>query len=69
MSSQVPEIDPELLDEKLDQIRIENEKYLRRHPELNKMISEFMMALLKDKPKEVLPYAVVFFTTSQVEPD
>lgn len=62
-------ISPEELDENLDKIRIENEKYLRRHPELNKMISEFMVALLKDKPNEVLPYAVVFFTSSQVEPD
>lgn len=69
MTSQTPDIDPVALDEKLDQIRIENEKYLRKHPELNKMISEFMMALLKDKPKEVLPYAVVFFTTSQIEQD
>jgi hypothetical protein len=60
---------PELSDEKLDIIRMENERYLRRHPELNKMISEFMVALLKDKPNEVLPYAVVFFTSSQVEPD
>lgn len=60
---------PEISDEKLDIIRMENERYLRRHPELNKMISEFMIALLKDKPKEVLPYAVVFFTSSQVEPD
>jgi hypothetical protein len=60
---------PELSDEKLDLIRVENERYLRRHPELKSMISQFMVALLKDKPKEVLPYAVVFFTTSQVEPD
>jgi hypothetical protein len=60
---------PEISDEKLDIIRMENERYLRRHPELNKMISEFMVALLKDKPNEVLPYAVVFFTSSQVEPD
>ena len=59
----------ESIDEKLDIIRMENERYLRKHPELNKMISEFMVALLKDKPKEVLPYAVVFFTSSQVEPD
>jgi hypothetical protein len=60
---------PEECDEKLDKIRMENERYLRQHPELGQMISEFMIALLKDKPKEVLPYAVVFFTSSQVEPD
>jgi hypothetical protein len=60
---------PEISDEKLDKIRMENERYLRRHPELKKMISDFMIALLKDKPKDVLPDAVVFFTSSQVEPD
>jgi hypothetical protein len=60
---------PEISDEKLDAVRMENERYLRRHPELKKMISDFMIALLKDKPKEVLPYAVVFFTSSQIEPD
>jgi len=57
----------EVTEEKLDQIRIENERYLRKHPELGRMISQFMVSLLRDKPKEVLPYAVVFFTTSQVE--
>jgi hypothetical protein len=60
---------PEFSDEKLDIIRIENERYLRRHPELQKMITDFMIALLKDKPKDVLPYAIVFFTSSQVELD
>jgi hypothetical protein len=60
---------PEFSDEKLDIIRIENERYLRHHRELQKMITDFMIALLKDKPRDVLPYAVVFFTSSQVEPD
>ena len=69
MSSQTPDIDPVALDEKLDQIRIENEKYLRKHPELKTMIFNFMMALLKDKPTEILPYAVFFFTSSQVQND
>jgi hypothetical protein len=41
---------PEISHEKLDLIRIENERYLRRHPELKKMIKDFMVALLKDKP-------------------
>jgi hypothetical protein len=61
---------PELSDEKLDLTRVENERYLRRDPEVkNKMISEFMVGLLKDEPKGVLPYAVVFFTSSHVESD
>ena len=59
----------EVSEEKLDKIRIENERYLRKHPELHEMISEFMVALLKDKPKDVLQYAIVFFTSSNTEPD
>jgi len=61
--------EPDVTGERLDEVRMENERYPRRHPELNKMISEFMVALLKDKPKEVLPCAVVFCTSSQVESD
>jgi hypothetical protein len=33
------------------------------------MISDFMVALLKDKPKEVLPDTFIFFTSSQFELD
>jgi hypothetical protein len=46
-----------------------NDRSLCHHPELKKMIPELMIALLKDKPKEVLPYGVVFFTSSQIESD
>ena len=69
MANVAPDSSTDLVDENLDQIRMENERYLRHHPELKKMISDFMVSLLKDKPKEVLPYAVVFFTSSQVEFD
>jgi hypothetical protein len=50
-------------------IRIEKERCLGRHPELRKVIPEMMVALLKDKPKEVLPYDVVFLTSSRMKPD
>ncbi|EAY08446.1 hypothetical protein TVAG_355050 [Trichomonas vaginalis G3] len=59
----------EVSEEKLDRIRIDNEKYLRKHPELHDMISEFMVALLKDKPQDVLQYAIVFFTSQHTEPE
>ena len=59
----------EVSEDKLDKIRIENEKYLRKHPELHEMISKFMNSLLRDKPTEVLQYAIVFFTTLNTEPE
>lgn len=61
-------MDRDFDDAKLDIIRMENERYLRKHPELQDMISKFMISLLKDKPTDVLQYAIVFFTTAGVEP-
>jgi hypothetical protein len=59
----------ELSDERLDLIRIENERYLRRHPELRQMIQELMVSLRENKSNEVLPYGVMVLTSSQIEPD
>jgi len=59
----------EIKDETIDQIRIDNERYLRKHPELNEMISKFMIALLKDKPTDVMQYAIVYFTSAHVDPE
>jgi hypothetical protein len=56
-------------DEKMDLIRIQNERYSRHHPELREMIPDLIVVLLKDKPKGVLHYGVVFFTSSQIAPD
>lgn len=54
-------------EELLDNVRIENERYLRRHPELGAMVKDFMIALLKDKPEDVFQYASVFFTSSYID--
>lgn len=56
-----------ITDEDLDVIRIENEKYLRKHPELKDIFKEFMVSLLKDKPQDVLQYAILFFTSARVD--
>jgi len=38
-----------------------NELYLRKHPELNTIISVFLFRVLEEKPDNVLAYAGSFF--------
>ncbi|ETV92212.1 hypothetical protein H310_13445 [Aphanomyces invadans] len=42
-------------------IRIENEKYIRAHPELDGIIRAFVTGVLKDRPTNVTAYAYRFF--------
>ena len=42
-------------------IRIENEKYLRNHPELTAMLRMFMQDVLNDYPDNILEYAGSYF--------
>lgn len=44
-------------------LRIENERYLRAHPELQTMLSSFMASVLRDRPDDVVKHAVAFFHT------
>lgn len=46
----------------LDKLRIENERYMRAHPELNEAVQEFVYAALKRKPDDVRAFAIDFFT-------
>jgi hypothetical protein len=41
--------------------RLNNEKYLRDHPELNDLISVFLFKVLEEKPDDILKYAGKFF--------
>ena len=45
---------------KLD-LRIENEKYLREHPEIAVMLKMFMQDVLNDYPENILEYAGSYF--------
>lgn len=38
-----------------------NEMYLRKHPELNTIISVFLFRVLEEKPDNILQYAGKFF--------
>lgn len=41
--------------------RIDNEKYLREHPEIEFIIQQFLVKLLEDQPQNVLSYAGNYF--------
>ena len=41
--------------------RIDNEKYLREHPEIEFIIQQFLVKLLEDQPNNVISYAGNFF--------
>jgi hypothetical protein len=47
--------------DQLDKLRIENERYMRAHPELNEAIQEFVYAVLKRKPDDIRSFAIDFF--------
>ena len=42
------------------QMRLNNEKYLRSHPELKALVSLFMRTLLEDKPEKPEIFAAEF---------
>ncbi len=41
--------------------RVDNERYLRQHPEIEFIIGEFLVKLLEDKPGSTLKYSGEFF--------
>lgn len=41
--------------------RIDNEKYLREHPEIEFIIQQFLVKLLEDQPTNVIHYAGNYF--------
>jgi len=50
------------LDQKKVDIQIQNEYYLREHPELRYLIKNFYVELLERKPKDITQFAVSYFT-------
>jgi hypothetical protein len=45
-----------------DRIRLENERYMREHPDLNEAFQEFIYAVLKRRPDDIRAFAMDFFT-------
>ena len=48
------------------ELRIENEKYFRAHPELASMIQLFIFKVLDDRPDNILAYAGNFFDRAEL---
>lgn len=46
---------------------ISNEKYLRSHPEVKLLLKKVIEQVLKDKPEQILPYVVEFFTREDLK--
>jgi len=44
------------------ELRLENERYLRKHPELRQLFKHFMATVLEEKPPNVQEFAARFFT-------
>jgi hypothetical protein len=48
------------------ELRIENEKYFREHPELASMVQLFIFKVLDDRPDNILQYAGSFFDRAEL---
>ena len=48
------------------ELRIENEKYFRAHPELMGQITLFIRKILDDRPENILEYAGTFFDRAEL---
>ena len=49
------------IEKKKLELRIENEKYFRQHPELAATVQLFIYKVLDDRPENILAYAGQFF--------
>ncbi|PRP75915.1 hypothetical protein PROFUN_15368 [Planoprotostelium fungivorum] len=56
-----PEQQVNLNKQKID-IRIENEQYLREHPEVGLLLQKFYEGILIDKPQNTVEYITKWFT-------
>ncbi len=48
------------------ELRIENEKYFRQHPEIKSLIGLFVRKILDDRPDNILEYAGTFFDRAEL---
>ena len=61
--SLTPEQEAALRERKVS-LRLENEMFIRSHPELRDVTKNFLEAVLRDRPDDVMSYAATFFTTA-----
>ncbi|KNC51140.1 uncharacterized protein AMSG_06491 [Thecamonas trahens ATCC 50062] len=55
------------LDEDLIQVRLENERYLRKHPELHAMLDVFSQRVLRERPSDLSSFAASFFSDPDLQ--
>ncbi len=48
------------------ELRIENERYFRQHPEIRGLITLFVRKILDDRPENILEYAGTFFDRAEL---
>ena len=48
------------------ELRIENEKYFRLHPEISSLLGLFVRKILDDRPDSILEYAGTFFDRAEL---
>jgi hypothetical protein len=53
------------LNEKKVVLRLENEQYLREHPELKQLLNRFFLRALADRPDNVEQFAARWFTSKE----
>ncbi|KAJ3187325.1 RIIa domain-containing protein 1 [Gaertneriomyces sp. JEL0708] len=49
------------------QLRVENEQYLRTHPEIKSILSFFMQRVLEDQPNDIHVFAAELFADPELE--
>ena len=54
------------IEKKKLELRMENERYFRAHPEIKGMLQLFVSKILDDRPENVLEYAGTFFDSASL---
>lgn len=54
------------IEKKKLELRIQNEKYFRSHPEIRGLIALFVKKILDDRPENILEYAGTFFDKAEL---
>ena len=52
------------IEKKKLELRMENERYLRQHREINFIVELFVSKILDDRPENILEYAGTFFDSA-----
>ena len=54
------------IEQKKLELRMENERYFRQHPEINYLLQLFVSRILDDRPENILEYAGTFFDSASL---